>query len=179
MVHALIVLQKKNMRSTDFSLRLDAASFYVTRFALTMVHDNLPFDFRYAVLLNSSHDGNRAPDEVIFPEDDHVIQNDLDAKDVVTLLCRDERVPQWIDASVAFKGQTHTHISLKCCGRYHSDDNRLYYYSQGSQPFGIKSPSLPWNRKETERFWLPSEAEYFERIYKQRENNIRAEQAAP
>ncbi len=139
------------MRLTDFRLRLDAASFYVTQFALTMVHDQLPFVFRYAVIMNSSPDGNRAPDEAIFPEDNHVIHNDLDAKDVVKLMCRDERVPQWIDAAVAFKGLGHAHVSLECCGRYHSDDARLYYYDQGSQPFGIKSPALPRRRKALEK----------------------------
>lgn len=164
------------MRSTDFNLRLAAASFYVTQFALTVVRDKLPFEFRYCAVLNSSHDGNPALDEVVFPDDNNVIHRDLDAKEVVNLLCRDERVPQWIDIAVAFRGKRHTYLSLDCCGRYHSDDDRLYYYDQGTQPFGIKSPMLPNGYKDGARFRLPREAAYFELIYKHRTNKIKAEQ---
>ncbi|NWK57689.1 hypothetical protein HW115_18875 [Verrucomicrobiaceae bacterium N1E253] len=171
-----LYVRQKIMRSSDFRLRLDAASFYVTRFALTMVRDKLPYDFRYTTILNSSYDGNRATDEVIFPEDNNVIHNDLDAKEVVNLLCRDQRVPQWIDISVAFRGRKHTHLELICCGRYHSEDDRLTYFDQGTQPFGIKSPNLPRGHTDGKLFRLPREKEYFERIYKHHKKQ--AEQVA-
>jgi hypothetical protein len=82
----------------------------------------------------------------------------------VDLFCRDQRVPQWIDIAVAYRGAEHSHLSIICCGRYHCDDARLYYYDQGTQPFGIKSPTLPPGYKEGTRFWLPREREHYERL---------------
>ena len=154
------------MRPADFRLRLDAASLYATRFAATMIRDKLPFEFRYCAVLNASHDGNREADEIVFPMDDNVIHEDLDAKEVVELLCRDERVPQWIDIAVGFCGRDHSHLSLICCGRYHGDDSRLYYFDQGTQPFGIKSPNFPPRYKDGTRFRLPGERDFFERLHK-------------
>ena len=166
------------MRPADFRLRLDAASFYATRFAATMVRDKLPFEFRYCAVLNSSYDGNREFDEIVFPNDDNVIYENLGAKEVVDLLCRDDRVPQWIDIAVAFRGTKHSHLSLTCCGRYHTNDERLYYYQQGTQPFGIKSPTLPLHHKDGTRFRLPRERYFFECLRKRQRNIIEAEQDA-
>ena len=154
------------MRPADFRLRLDAASFYAARFAATMVRDKLLFEFRYCAVLNSSYDVDRKPDEVVYPDDDNKIHEDLDADEVVDLLCRAERVPQWIDIAVGFSKRDHSHLFLLCCGRYHSDDDRLYYFDQGTQPFGIKSPVLPPRYKDGSRFRLPSEGEFFQRVHK-------------
>jgi len=153
------------MRAADFRIRLDAASFHATRFAATIVRDKLPFEFRYCAVLNSSNDGNRKVDETVYPEYDNVIHEDLDAKEVVELLCRDDRVPQWIDIAVGFSGRNHSHLSLICCGRYHADDNRLYYFDRGTQPFGIKSPNLPPRYKDGTRFRLPKRRDFLERLY--------------
>jgi hypothetical protein len=152
------------MRAQDFSTRLDAASFYATRFAATMFKDKLPYKFRYCVLLNYSYDAHHKEDEIVYPEDEGIIHRDLEAKEVVDLLCRENRVPQWIDISVEFKGSDHTNLTLLCCGRYHSDDDRLFYYEQGTQPFGIKSPNLPIRLKEGSRFRLPKEKDYFAKL---------------
>ena len=152
------------MRPEDFRLRLDVASFYATRFASTMVTDVLPYEFRYCVVLNASFDGNRESDELVFPDDDGVLQEDIEANDAVRLLCRGLRVPQWIDIAVGFASSSHSHLVLTCCGRFHSDDERLYYYSQGTQPFGIKSPSLPPHHKDGERFQLPLRDEFMSRL---------------
>jgi hypothetical protein len=154
------------MRAADFRIRLDAASFYATRFAATMVRDKLPYEFRYCAVLNSSCDANREEDEIVYPQDDYVIHDDLDAKGVVELLCREERVPQWIDISVGFNGREHSRLSLLCCGRYHADDDRLYYFDQGTQPFGIKSPVLPPRHKDGTKFRLPNERDFFEHLHK-------------
>jgi hypothetical protein len=152
------------MRAADFRLRLDAASFYATRFAATMVRDKLPYEFRYCVILNASHDKNPKEDEIVYPEDDDVIFEDLDANAVVGLLCREERVPQWIDIAVGFRERDHTLLSLLCCGRYHADDNRLSYFEQGTQPFGIKSPTLPPRDKDGARFRLPGRRDFYDRL---------------
>ena len=154
----------KIMRPEDFRLRLDAASFYATQFASTMVTDALPYKFRYCVLLNISCDDNREPDEEVFPEDDGILQEDIEADGVVRLLCRGLRVPQWIDIAVGFALSSHSQLVLTCCGRFHSDDERLYYYSQGTQPFGIKSPALPPHHKDGERFQLPRREDFYFRL---------------
>ncbi|TLD68538.1 hypothetical protein FEM03_22295 [Phragmitibacter flavus] len=164
------------MRAADFRLRLDAASFYATRFAATMVRDTLPFEFRYCAVLNSSCDSNREADEIVYPEDDNVFHEDLEAKEVVELLCRNQRVPQWIDIAVGFSGRHHSHMSLLCGGRYHAEDNRLYYFDQGTQPFGIKSPTLPPRYKDGTRFRLPQERDFFERLHKLHDKTNEAEQ---
>ena len=44
------------MRPEDFRLRLDAASFYATHFAASMVKGRLGNGFRYCVVLNASQD---------------------------------------------------------------------------------------------------------------------------
>jgi len=152
------------MRPEDFRLRLDAASFYATHFATTMVTDVLPYEFRYCALLNASCDSNREIDELVYPEDDDILHENIDADEVVRLLCRDHRVPQWIDISVGFSTSSHSHLCLICCGRYHSEDSRLYYYSQGTQPFGIKSPTLPPRHKDDEAFQLPQREDFYSRL---------------
>ena len=152
------------MRPEDFRFRLVGASYASANFGKTMVDCDVPFDFRYCVILNSSYDGNREEDEVVFPEDAEVIHWDLSSKEVVELLCRDGKVPQWIDISLVYCENQHSHLELSCCGRFHSDDSRLYYYGQGTQPFGIKSPVLPLRFQEGQRFALPTLAEYRKRV---------------
>ena len=166
------------MRANDFTIRLVAASFLATRFAASMVKDKLPFEFRYCVLLNSSHDGNREPDEIVYPEDENLFHENLQEEEVVELLCRDERVPQWIDIAVAYSTGKYSHLSLQCCGRYHSDDNRLYYYERGTQPFGIKSPNLPFPYNEGRRFRLPREREILSKFRKYCQDRAEAKQAS-
>lgn len=148
------------MRPQDFRFRLEAASFRATEFASTMVRDRLPYCFRYCVALNASHDEGREPDEVVYPADNKVVHPDLGEDEVVALLCREFRVPQWIDISVGYATRTHTHLSLICCGRYHSKDRRLYYFERGTQPFGIKSPSPPRDHTEGRKFRLPNHQEF-------------------
>lgn len=148
------------MRPEDFRFRLVAASFQTTLFASPMVQDILPFAFRYSVVLNQSCDDGREADETVYPGDDHQIHDDLSADNVIQLLCRDSKVPQWIDISVVFCSDAHTHLSLLCCGRYHSDEHRLYYFDKGTQPFGIKSPSLPAGFISGDRIRLPDRETY-------------------
>lgn len=154
------------MRSEDFHFRLLAATLAASRFAQTMVKDTLRLESRYYVALNASFDGNRLDDEMVFPEDDVRIETDLSDLEVVTLLCRDGAVPQWIDIGVAFSTRLFTGLSLTCCGRFHPNDDRLYYYENGAQPFGIKSPVLPVCHTEGRRFRLPPKVMFLDRFRK-------------
>ena len=151
------------MRPLDFSFRLSAASYHATHFAETLVKDDLSYDWSYIVFLNQSFDDSREEDEVIYPEDDNRIVCDINEDKVVELLCRDGMVPQWIDVAVAYTQSKITYLSLLCCGRYHSDDSRLYYYQRGTQPFGLKGPLLPKDHKEGKRFRLPTRKDFMER----------------
>ena len=154
----------QNMRNEDFHFRLQAATFAAIRFAQTMVKDTLRLEPKFFVALNASYDGNRENDEKVYPEDDGRIAIDLSDQDVVKLLCREEAVPQWIDIGVAFCTREFTGLSLTCCGRFHPDDQRLYYYTGGTQPFGIKSPVLPIGHKQGRRFRLPKRVEFLDRF---------------
>lgn len=128
-----------------------------------MVKDRLPPNFSFGVSLNVSADDDHKDDERVYPDDDGRVIFDLEHKDVVDLLCREERVPQWIDISVSSVNRRTTFIHLLCCGRFHSEDERLYYFERGTQPFGIKSPNFPkgsflkkLDGKKVGRFSLPS-----------------------
>jgi hypothetical protein len=140
------------MRKEDFRIQLIASSFFATRFAQNYVCEVLPFNFRYVVSLNESYDGNRQPDEVVYPDDNGKVLCDLSEDGVVDLLLRENRCPQWIDIAVAGASEEITLLGLCCCGRYHGDESRLYYYESGTQPFGIKSPALPPDWKEGKKF---------------------------
>ena len=43
---------------------------------------------------------------------------------------------------------------LTCCGRYTADPARMYYGSRGLNPFAIKSPVLPPEFRDGDRFAL-------------------------
>ena len=143
------------MRQEDFQSQLLAATFAAIRFGQNYVVNRLPLDVRYMVVLNQSCDDHRKDDEVVYPADDGRIEMGLTVQGVLDLLHRDGRCPQWIDISVAGADRDVTLLRLLCCGRFHGDEIRMYYYEQGTQPFGIKSPNLPPGWKEGEKFRVP------------------------
>jgi hypothetical protein len=143
------------MRSNDFHARLLGATFAAMKCCQQLANVPLSLDVCYGVALNQSHDANREADELIYPEDNWRVLFPLTSTEVADLLVRDGRVPQWIDVSVEGISTTSTFVQLLCCGRYHDTDERLYYYDRGTQPFGIKSPSLPSDWKEEDGLTLP------------------------
>ena len=144
------------MTKAEFQVLLVASSFMAVRFGQQFVLQNLPFDFRYKVCLNQSYDGRSVNEDVLFPEDKDRIVDCNSELEVVKLLYRDGRCPQWIDVSVARVGDTFTELRLVCCGRFTDDRNQLYYVHCGTGPFGIKSPDLPPGNKDGEKFLLPN-----------------------
>lgn len=139
-----------------FQKQLHQASKSAIDFAKQFVLNPLPDRCRYLVLLNQSYDHHAKPNDLLFPEDDGVVHKYLKGIEVVDLLCREDSVPQWIDISVCSVGENFTLLKLLCCGRYVSDSSRLYYLERRTEPFGIKSPSLPsgWGKKQ--KFFLPA-----------------------
>lgn len=147
------------MTESEFHVLLIASSFMATRFGQRYVAQTLPFDFRYDVHLNQSCDDHATPDDVLYPGDnDRVVSCDSET-DVVALVFRDGRCPQWIDVSAVRVGDTFTELRLLCCGRFTNDRDKLYYTDGGTGPFGIKSPALPPDYKEGTTFSLPQTSE--------------------
>jgi hypothetical protein len=139
----------------EFHQLLLTASNNAARFAERYVTPRLPDNFRYHVLLNQSFDGNATPDEVLYPQDDgKEVVRDSD-KEVVALLYREGRCPEWIDVSVEAIGSGFTLLRMLCCGRFTNDLKKMYYSNRGLGPFGIKSPELPPDYVEGSRFNIP------------------------
>ena len=143
------------MRREDFHARLLAATFTAMRFGQRYIASLLSINVRYIVAFNQSYDETHKEDENVCPADDGRVEYNLSDVAALDLLHRDGRCPQWIDISVAGADEETTVLRLLCCGRYHGDEKRLYYYETGLQPFGIKSPDLPPGWKEGEKFKVP------------------------
>jgi len=65
------------------------------------------------------------------------------AAEVAAHLCRDGKVPVWIDAAVEALDNSHTIVGLLSCGRFTASEDLLYHRQRGLPPFAIKSPPLP------------------------------------
>lgn len=144
------------MDKATFSKRLQEVTAINRDFAARYVINHLPVSNRYLVRLNQSCDDNLRPGERVFPDDTDPVAP-LAAAETVDLLCRENRVPEWIDISVERADSEHTYLLLLCCGRFTDDDTLLYYRDTGLAPFGCKSPSFPprWS-EEQGRFDLHS-----------------------
>jgi hypothetical protein len=90
----------------------------------------------------------------IYPEDNGRILKNLKDKEVINLLCRDNKVPVWIDISVESATNQFTIFQLLCAGRYSDNRKEFYYEKNGSGPFSIKSPVFPVDYKEGTKFQL-------------------------
>lgn len=142
------------MSEADFHIWLIAASFLAVRFGQRYVTQTLPFEFRYDVHLNQSCDNHATPDDRLYPNDNDRVVTVASESDVVSLLYREGRCPQWIDISVTRVGDSFTELRLLCCGRFTDDRAKMYYSDRGLGPFGVKSPVFPPDYKEGSRFSL-------------------------
>ena len=144
------------MDKATFSNRLQQVTIVNRDYATRYVSNNLPESNRYLVRLNQSCDDNLKPGEHVFPNDADPVAS-LTTAETVDLLCRDNRVPEWIDISVEHADSEHTYLLLLCCGRFTDNETFLYYRDTGLAPFGCKSPSFPprWS-EEQGRFDLHS-----------------------
>ena len=144
------------MTKATLSTRLRQVTILNRDFATRYISNYLPDSNRYLVRLNQSCDDNLKPDEHVFPDDTDPAAP-LTTDETVDLLCRENRVPEWIDISVERADSEHTYLRLLCCGRFTDDDALLYYRDTEFAPFGCKSPSFPprWS-EEQGRFDLHS-----------------------
>ena len=142
------------MTREEFLFHLNGASLIALKFAERYVKDKLTTDFRYNVMLNVSSDYKSLTQFDIYPEDTGIIKLDLIDKEVVELLYRKNKVPVWIDINVLKSSRKSTTFNLLCAGRFTDNKEEFYYNGNGSGPFGIKSPKLPIDFKEGNKFKL-------------------------
>jgi hypothetical protein len=142
------------MNRSDFLYLLLGTSYASFKFAKRYLSNDLVPEFRYDIQLNLSNDDPNLTQFDTYPEDNGKKYFNLEDKEVVAILCRNNKVPVWIDISVSKSENEKTTLRLLCAGRYTSDNNELYYNERGSGPFGIKSPNLPYGYKEGIKFKL-------------------------
>ena len=130
------------MDKVTFSNRLQEVTVASRGFAPRFVHNHLPDSNRYIVSLNQSCDFDLKPGEHVYPDDADPLAP-VTATEVVDLLCRENRVPEWIDISVSRADSEHTYFQLLCCGRFTDEETLLYHHDGGCPPFNCKSPPLP------------------------------------
>lgn len=142
------------MTNTKFLELLIKSSNLSYDFAKRYIIDELKPNYKYSVFLNISVDDPSLKQFDIYPIDNDKKIEYISDKEVVKLLCRNEKVPVWIDISVESIYRDQTIFRLLCAGRYSEDENEFYYNKRGTGPFGIKSPTLPPNYIEGEKFKL-------------------------
>jgi len=142
------------MTKQEFLILINGASFVSFKIAQQYLKNKLIPEFRYDVHLNVSNDDPELTQFDTYPEDNERVETGLTDKQVRDLLYRNGKVPVWIDIAVHKSDRQITTFKLLCAGRY-SDDKKEYYYQQGGTgPFGIKSPNLPINYQEGQKFKL-------------------------
>lgn len=160
------------MERITFALRLHEAAAAAREFALALVEEELPETVRFRARLNCSYDGKPLrPDETLYPEDSSLERTKrltrCTEEEVVALLWREGKIPEWIDISVVNEVDSTTILELRCCGRFTSDEELLYHAWQGRPPFHVVGPTLPPKYKEGQRFsihhrseaWSPADLE--------------------
>ena len=152
------------MEKEAFHNQLIAATAAALDFGQQYISNSISQNLTYVAILNQSHDANREQDEIVYPEDDGKIYLNLSQTEVVKLLYRESRCPEWIDIRISGTDRETTLIELGCCGRYHFDETKMYYTWNGTQPFGVKSPFLPYDWKKGEKFELGTPSKAIEEI---------------
>ncbi len=142
------------MTKAEFLLLLKGSSLIAIKFAERYVKNKLTTNFKYNVILNASQDDTELSQFETYLEDNGIIILDLKDREVADLLCRNNKVPVWIDINVLKSSKKTTTFNLLCSGRYSDKVDEYYYNKQGSGPFGIKSPKLPIHYKEGNKFKL-------------------------
>lgn len=142
------------MTSSEFQTLLAKATNIAFDFAKNYIVDDLPHNFKYNVQLNISRDDINLTQFDIYPNDNDKVIDLIDADKVVQVLNRKGKVPVWIDISVEFVHKNCTVFSLSCAGRYSDNEDEFYYSKNGTGPFGVKSPALPIDYIDGEKFIL-------------------------
>jgi len=125
-------------------------------FAKNYVVNELPEDFKYSVELNVSYDDPSLTQFDMYPNENDTKILLINELEVVELLCRNGKVPVWIDISVDCVYKNKTIFNLECAGRYSDDEKEFYYNRNDTGPFGIKGPTFPIGYIDGKKFKLKS-----------------------
>lgn len=125
------------MKKSDFLFLLLGVSYATYKYSKQHVNKNIVADFKYDVYLNMSFDTNNE-EFMTYPEDNNKSYKDITDKEVIELLCRNNKIPVWIDISVGNKNDNFTVLKLICAGRYSDQSSDYYYNDRGTGPFAIK-----------------------------------------
>lgn len=136
-----------------FVERFQKAAAQTREFACGFVVEPLPEALRFRVLLNQSVDSRLHEDERVFPDDVSPLAPCTEAE-VIALLWREGRVPEWVDLSVVGLSGAATLVELRCCGRFTSNETLLYHQRAGLPPLHVQSPALPAEHVQGQRFSL-------------------------
>jgi hypothetical protein len=157
------------MDRDTFTARFHRASAQARDFARGFVVEPLPDALRFRVRLNSSYDGNPlVGDEVVYPEDGGferaLALHDVGADEVLAVLWRDGRVPEWVNLGVIGELGAATLIEVLACGRFSALKDHLYHEHEGYAPFHVVGPSLPVEYEEGDRFSIHDRSECWTQI---------------
>lgn len=144
------------MTKEEFNILLSECSKKAIDFASKYVSNDMPFKFKYDVRLNVSNDNPNLTQFDIYPEDNNKTYSAISHNEVVDILVRKNKVPVWIDIFVDSTKKDCTLIKIWCSGRFSDDSSHYYYNKNKTACFGIKSPNLPIEYREGEKFKLPS-----------------------
>jgi hypothetical protein len=143
------------MKNIDFLNILLKASAAATQTAKDYVTNSIQVEYRYNVLFNQSCDTHATEWMDCYPEDEGREEiNVFFREEVVEMLCRNGKIPVWIDISVVKSNSLYTTLELRCAGRYSDRPADHYYEDRGFSCFGIKSPVLPLGYKKGVKFEL-------------------------
>ncbi|BCJ41318.1 hypothetical protein Aiant_19750 [Actinoplanes ianthinogenes] len=150
-----------------FTERLLRAAERAREFGLRHALEELPDELRFRIRLNQSYDGNEPqPGERRYPADSSPERaaelRRCDLATAVAALWRDGAVPEWIDLRVHSATEDTTLIEAACCGRFTTDEERLYHAQGGYPPFQAVGPTLPVHWDGASRFSLYTNAEVWD-----------------
>lgn len=143
-----------------FRKNLIISSERVVKFTRNYVLNVLPDEIRFVVYLGVSNDANPLDDgEQVYPNDYSERKRFFsDVDDVVELLFREGKVPEWINVTVDSEDGESTKVKLECCGRFSDRKEHMYPSPSGISPFHILGPALPpWfdknSKKKFDLYW--------------------------
>lgn len=128
-----------------FEKNLLGAANHALEFARTLVTNIFPDKVRYVVYLGASYDGNPLEEgEFTFPDKDTKGERSFDSSsDVVDLLWREGKVPEWINVTVLSETLDYTNVKFECCGRFSNKVDQIYHAHEGRAPFHVLGPPIP------------------------------------
>lgn len=152
------------MTKEEFNILLSECSKKAIDFAGNYVINDFPNMIKYDVRLNVSNDNPNLSQFDIYPEDNNKTFSAISQNEVVDLLVRKNKVPVWIDIFVDSTTKDYTLIKLWCSGRFTDNSSDYYYNKNETACFGIKSPNLPIDYKEGDKFKLPKKS-FFRKLF--------------